>query len=59
MTSSGLHADGTLFTVGGHYTADLHRTPAGWRFGRVTVSPVWTEGRPPALSAPKTVADAA
>lgn len=36
-----------LFTVGGRFEADLRRTPGGWRFSRVAVRPVWTQGQPP------------
>ncbi|WP_367322927.1 nuclear transport factor 2 family protein [Streptomyces sp. HUAS ZL42] len=38
---------GPLFTVGGHYEAELRRTDEGWRFSRVCVRPVWTTGQPP------------
>ncbi|WP_354644231.1 nuclear transport factor 2 family protein [Kitasatospora camelliae] len=41
-----------LFTVGGVYEADLRRTPDGWRFSRMAVRAVWTDGQPPQLMAP-------
>ncbi|MEV7288165.1 nuclear transport factor 2 family protein [Streptomyces sp. NPDC093252] len=43
-----VYADGTLFTVGGLFDADLRWTPDdGWRFSRVAVRPLWTQGTPP------------
>ncbi|WP_112465855.1 nuclear transport factor 2 family protein [Streptomyces triticisoli] len=36
-----------LFTVGGRFDAGLVRTTDGWRFRRVAVHPIWTQGRPP------------
>ncbi|MET8832069.1 nuclear transport factor 2 family protein [Streptomyces sp. NPDC004610] len=43
-----IYADGTLFTVGGLFDADLRWTPDdGWRFSRVAVRPLWTQGTPP------------
>ncbi|MFC3577690.1 nuclear transport factor 2 family protein [Streptomyces yaanensis] len=54
-----VHHDGTLFTVGGHYEADLRRTPDGWRFSRVAVRAVWTQGRPPLLPEQPARVDAA
>ncbi|MFE9250227.1 nuclear transport factor 2 family protein [Streptomyces sp. NPDC007088] len=36
-----------LFLVGGRFEAELHRTPDGWRFTRLTVRPIWTKGQPP------------
>ncbi|MGW1024584.1 hypothetical protein ACWD4J_12885 [Streptomyces sp. NPDC002577] len=39
-----------LFTVGGRFEADLRRTPDGWRFSRVAVRPIWTEGQPPGVA---------
>ncbi|MFF4348722.1 nuclear transport factor 2 family protein [Streptomyces sp. NPDC001530] len=46
LRERGADAD-PLFTVGGHYEADLRRTPAGWRFSRVAIRAVWTKGQPP------------
>ncbi|WP_037676354.1 nuclear transport factor 2 family protein [Streptomyces griseus] len=48
-----IHPDNTLFTVGGHFSADLRSTDAGWRFTRMAVHPVWTQGEPPVLPAPE------
>lgn len=38
------------FVVGGRFAAEAVRTPAGWRFRRLAVRPVWTTGQPPNLS---------
>ncbi|GAB3580093.1 hypothetical protein GCM10027445_49790 [Amycolatopsis endophytica] len=38
-----------VFTVGGHYDADLRRTPDGWRFDRMSIRAIWTTGQPPIL----------
>jgi len=46
LQALGADAD-PLFVVGGFYEADVLRTPDGWRFGRVAIRPVWTQGRPP------------
>jgi hypothetical protein len=43
-----VHADESVFMVGGRWEGDLLRTGAGWRFERVTVRAVWTQGKPPA-----------
>ncbi|MFJ8020671.1 nuclear transport factor 2 family protein [Streptomyces sp. NPDC096311] len=43
-----VHHDGTLFTVGGHFRAELRRTPDGWRFCDTAVEAIWTRGNPPA-----------
>ncbi|MEU9336803.1 nuclear transport factor 2 family protein [Streptomyces sp. NPDC048290] len=42
-----VYADGTVFTVGGLWDADLRWSPDGWRFSRIAVKPVWTQGTPP------------
>ncbi|MET9729162.1 nuclear transport factor 2 family protein [Streptomyces sp. NPDC006458] len=42
-----VHADESVFTVGGFYEGDQVRTGGGWRFERVAVRAVWTRGRPP------------
>ncbi|MBV7698637.1 nuclear transport factor 2 family protein [Streptomyces sp. TRM70350] len=42
-----VHDDGSLFTVGGRFDAEVRRTPGGWRFSRMAVRPVWTQGRAP------------
>ncbi|OIK29014.1 nuclear transport factor 2 family protein [Streptomyces malaysiense] len=39
--------DATLFQVGGVFEAELARTGDGWRFARMAVRAVWTQGRPP------------
>jgi 3-phenylpropionate/cinnamic acid dioxygenase small subunit len=44
-----VHADDSVFTVGGRYEGDLRRTDEGWRFERVSVGMVWTQGRPPVI----------
>ncbi|WP_432027780.1 nuclear transport factor 2 family protein [Streptomyces sp. 1222.5] len=36
-----------LFTVGGRFEAELRRTPDGWRFSRLVIRPIWTQGQPP------------
>lgn len=46
LQARGAAAD-PLFTVGGHYEADLRRTSDGWRFSRVAVRAIWTRGQPP------------
>ncbi|MFF1682125.1 MULTISPECIES: nuclear transport factor 2 family protein [unclassified Streptomyces] len=38
-----------LFTVGGYYRGELRRTPDGWRFCRMAVEALWTQGEPPVL----------
>ncbi|MEV7500241.1 nuclear transport factor 2 family protein [Streptomyces sp. NPDC093018] len=43
-----VHHDATLFQVGGVFEATLTRTGDGWRFARMAVRAVWTQGRPPA-----------
>ncbi|WP_327231383.1 nuclear transport factor 2 family protein [Streptomyces murinus] len=43
-----VHHDATLFQVGGVFEAELTRTGDGWRFARMAVRAVWTQGRPPA-----------
>ncbi|MFI9149809.1 nuclear transport factor 2 family protein [Streptomyces sp. NPDC053367] len=43
-----VHADESAFSVGGVWEGDLRRTADGWRFERVSVRAVWTQGRPPA-----------
>ncbi|WP_171113944.1 MULTISPECIES: nuclear transport factor 2 family protein [Streptomyces] len=45
-----VHEDETLFTVGGRFDAEVRRTPDGWRFSRMAVRPVWTQGRPPVVN---------
>ncbi|MFJ4472378.1 nuclear transport factor 2 family protein [Streptomyces sp. NPDC089424] len=45
-----VHEDGSLFTVGGRFDAEVRRTPDGWRFSRMAVRPVWTQGRPPVVN---------
>ncbi|MDT0309482.1 nuclear transport factor 2 family protein [Streptomyces sp. DSM 44917] len=51
-----IHPEGAAaqgaFTVGGHCTADLRRTPEGWRFRSLSIAPVWTTGTPPVLPSP-------
>ncbi|MFJ2959362.1 nuclear transport factor 2 family protein [Streptomyces sp. NPDC087270] len=44
-----LHPDGRIFTVGGRCRAALRRTADGWRFGDLSITPVWTDGEPPHL----------
>ncbi|GGT13522.1 nuclear transport factor 2 family protein [Streptomyces chromofuscus] len=44
-----VHEDETLFTVGGRFDAEVRLTRDGWRFSRMAVRPVWTQGRPPAV----------
>ncbi|WP_409471998.1 nuclear transport factor 2 family protein [Streptomyces sp. HC307] len=44
-----VHEDDSVFTVGGIYGGDLRRTSDGWRFSRISVRAVWTQGRPPVL----------
>ncbi|MFI9613561.1 nuclear transport factor 2 family protein [Streptomyces sp. NPDC052023] len=44
-----VHDDETLFTVGGRFDAEVRYTPDGWRFTRMAVRPVWTQGRPPVV----------
>jgi ketosteroid isomerase-like protein len=36
------------WTLGGWYDCTYRRTPDGWRFTRVAITPVWQTGRPPA-----------
>ncbi|MFJ5773492.1 nuclear transport factor 2 family protein [Streptomyces sp. NPDC093094] len=42
-----VHADESVFMVGGRWEGDLRRTEDGWRFGRLAVQAVWTQGQPP------------
>jgi ketosteroid isomerase-like protein len=35
------------WTLGGWYDCSYRRTPDGWRFTRVAITPVWQTGRPP------------
>lgn len=43
-----------LFTVGGYYRAEARRTPDGWRFCRMAVEALWTQGEPPYLGPAQT-----
>ncbi|TWV30500.1 nuclear transport factor 2 family protein [Streptomyces misionensis] len=36
------------FMVGGRFEAGLRRTAGGWRFDRMAVRAIWTQGEPPA-----------
>ena len=40
-------AEDGLWTAGGWYDCTYRRTPDGWRFTRVALTPVWQTGRPP------------
>ncbi|MFJ8081294.1 nuclear transport factor 2 family protein [Streptomyces sp. NPDC096205] len=42
-----VHADESVLMVGGRWEGDLRRTEEGWRFERVAVRAVWTQGKPP------------
>ncbi|MEW2619897.1 nuclear transport factor 2 family protein [Streptomyces sp. NPDC048106] len=42
-----VHHDGMLFMVGGRFEAGLRRVADGWRFSRMTVQAIWTQGQPP------------
>jgi ketosteroid isomerase-like protein len=39
--------EGRLWTVGGWYDCAYRRTPDGWRFTRVAITPVWQSGSAP------------
>lgn len=38
---------GAHFDVGAFFSAEVVRTPAGWRFARIALRAGWTRGRPP------------
>ncbi|ACU37515.1 nuclear transport factor 2 family protein [Actinosynnema mirum] len=38
-----------LFQVGGHWRAELRRTPEGWRISALSHDALWTTGLPPLL----------
>ncbi|KQX67626.1 nuclear transport factor 2 family protein [Streptomyces sp. Root1310] len=38
-----------VFTVGGHWEAELRREHGGWRISRMSVQAMWTTGQPPEL----------
>ncbi|MFD8596069.1 nuclear transport factor 2 family protein [Kitasatospora sp. NPDC059646] len=44
---------GGHFDVGGTFTGEAVRTPAGWRFRRLDVRAVWTTGRGPRTLTPE------
>jgi len=32
------------YTIGGYYTGEMRRTPAGWRIARYRLTVTWSEG---------------
>jgi hypothetical protein len=43
----------THFDIGGHYEAEVVRTPGGWRIRRFTFDLVWHAGQAPKVKAPR------
>jgi hypothetical protein len=50
LTATHVHRDddpGDHLHVGGYVEAEARRAPDGWRFTRMRIRLVWTEGDPP------------